>query len=768
MSSPFPTEKFAAYSATTDFGLPSREERDRAVQEAKECLDTMEEEIFQLDGFNLLSVVANPRSGGGPSSSAISHASTPKKEDGGERSGSQQQNANTQQISSDQQTGLSQQQSGMFSDAVHTFEHTLAQVTEQIETLNLYLADLSRQYLGGDTDESLFLEYYYQNEEDDETSPSHMMRDNVPPELVNLDLQDLQCYLEDCGVLAHTLVAQALNTRTLVDEDIIDEEKLNEQLDDIPSIFYDTEFDLTDTKTFAELLLRHDEDDNNQSGKNPDNNGEKEDVTQKIEAKNSLYQPTQELFPVRQQDFLAGHLDRVELALQEQVRQKSTAFFQETTRFRQLQSSIEDLLKQVQHLRSSMQHALAVYRQTKDISDHKRQDYEILIDLLDGSMELVRCKASIGGLLSANDHLGAAQQIQYGRKLLHGGISDETVGSESGNEVSNTVETGDDDIDAAALELQLLTSLSTCGDQFTQYESLVVQNLSEELVELFFNWGTNERERVQVTMEGLQICNAINKTSELYQRRLQQMIRMTVRTTIAEFMESSSTTNNRTTGGVTGMAYPAFYNCLQLLIEEIQSILTMAHRVDEFCESENIFGEDGQEQRWTKEVVAQGSELATRSIAELLRLRREAHSVISLAEMKQLWDTCILFTTRMEAYSNQNRAVSLRSTLVGQAKSFLDRTHESNMSALVAALDSERWSQCEVSCPWFLEGTWVHFYIIVIYLIDVYVSFVSICFVIPQFLTTEGIISKANSSHEIMYRACYGRKFQTKYTREWE
>ena len=146
------------------------------------------------------------------------------------------------------------------------------------------------------------------------------------------------------------------------------------------------------------------------------------------------------------------------------------------------------------------------------------------------------------------------------------------------------------------------------------------------------------------------------------------------------------------------MTYPAFYNCLQLLIEEIQNILMTAHRVDEFCESENIFGDDGQEQRWTKQAVVQGSELATRSIAELLRLRREAHSVISLTEMKQLWDTCISFTTKMEGYSNDIRAVSLRSTLVGQAKAFLDRAHESNMSALVAALDSERWSQCEVSC----------------------------------------------------------------------
>ena len=707
MTSHSPNYKVAADSVVnadnrsmkSAFDLPSKEQRELAMSEAKECLDAMIDEGFQLDGFNLLGVVANPRSGGGTSSSTSHAASTTgsthgityEKGEGKERynqSISNQQTINTSNRPSEQQI----ESPGMFSGAVHTFEHTLAQVTEQIETLNFYLEELSRQYLGGDADESLFLEYYYQNEDEDETSPSYMMRENVPAELANLELQDLQTYLEDCGILAHTLVAQSLNTRTLVDEDVVDEEKLNEQLEDIPSLFFDTDFDLTDARTFAELLMRQSNEsaDTDVSNESPTSTGQSAP-----EPKNSLYQPTNELVPVRDQDFLARHLDRVELALQEQVRQKSAAFFQETTRFRHLQSSIQDLLEQVQHLRTAMQQALSVYRQTKDISDHKRQDYEILIDLLDGSMELVRCKASIGGLLSANDYLGAAQQIQHGRKLLQGASSDVVEG---GNDHSETIEE-DESNSAVTLELQLLTSLSTCGNHFTQYESLVVQNLSEELVEIFFNWKPNEGARVKETVEGLQLCNALDKTSELYQRRLQQMIRMTVRTTIAEFMESSSTTNNRATGGVTGMSYPAFYNCLQLLIEEIQSIMTMANRVDEYCASEKIFGEqsDCQQQRWTKEAVTQGSELATKQIAELLRLRKEAHSVISLTEMKQLWDTCISFTTTMEGYCNQTRAVSLRSTLVGQAKAFLDRTHESNMSALVAALDSERWSQCEVS-----------------------------------------------------------------------
>jgi vacuolar protein sorting-associated protein 54 len=125
----------------------------------------------------------------------------------------------------------------------------------------------------------------------------------------------------------------------------------------------------------------------------------------------------------------------------------------------------------------------------------------------------------------------------------------------------------------------------------------------------------------------------------------------------------------------------------------------MAFEVDEFCVAERILegsSEEGVQRRWTGEAVSHGADLATKSLAELLRLRKESHSLISQAEMKQLWDACLAFTQTMEGYGNNTRAVSLRSTLVGQAKAWLDRTHESNMSSLVAALESERWAQCEV------------------------------------------------------------------------
>jgi len=98
----------------------------------------------------------------------------------------------------------------------------------------------------------------------------------------------------------------------------------------------------------------------------------------------------------------------------------------------------------------------------------------------------------------------------------------------------------------------------------------------------------------------------------------------------------------------------------------------------------------------TSEAVASAAELSAKSVSEVLRLRKEAHSLVNLEEMKRLWDACLSFTLQVEKASG-NKAYGLRSTLLAQAKAFVERKHESNMSALVAALDSERWSQCDVS-----------------------------------------------------------------------
>ncbi|CAJ1957418.1 unnamed protein product [Cylindrotheca closterium] len=605
--------------------LPKEDEIELATQEAQQCIDAVEREGFQLDGFNLLGVVANPLHGMSPQSlhgRASIHAAAMREEEEGD--------------------------TDVITDAFNSLGKTMSQVTEQIDTFNIFLEELSKEYLGDDSGESLFLEYYYQDGDEEEVP--------TPFELSNTSLAGVEQYIGKSGDLATSLFSLGLETRSSMGEDA------EKSLDETPAVFSKIDFDLTDPKIFLPLLLEE---------------KQAEDPKTSIQTggTSSLYQPTNELLPLKDPDCCAGYLDRVELALQEQVRQKAGAFFQETTRFQQLQVSIEQMLQQVQLLRKYIQQISSVYRQTNDISSHQRQNYEEFVALMDSAMDLIRCKASIGGLLSANDYLGAAEQIQYGRALLNGEVpNDEDMAEGEG-----------------IVELRQLSALSTCGDQFQQYENLVIQNLSEELVDACFNWRADDKERVKEVVKALKLCKAMSTTGDIYQRRLQQTIRMTVRTTIAEFVESTGAGGS----GVTGMTYPVFYDCLELLIEEIQAVLRTARSVDQFFSTEGIF--EDEEKRWTSDALTTGADLAAKSIAELLRLRKEAHSLLSLDSMKQLWDTCMEFTTSIESFGNGTKAVGLRSTLSGQAKAFLDRTHESNMSSLVHALDSERWMQCEVS-----------------------------------------------------------------------
>ena len=76
--------------------------------------------------------------------------------------------------------------------------------------------------------------------------------------------------------------------------------------------------------------------------------------------------------------------------------------------------------------------------------------------------------------------------------------------------------------------------------------------------------------------------------------------------------------------------------------------------------------------------------------------------------MKAIWDSCITFANQIDKLGRdgtghpqqqqqQQHTSAIRTTLLAQVKLFVERRHESNMSSLAAALDSERWLQCEIS-----------------------------------------------------------------------
>jgi len=611
--------------------------RERAMREADEVLCTLAQQ--DLDGFNLLGVVANPR---GHSISQSSDYRRP----------------------SPLSTSTGQDQS--------SFEATISSVTEQIDTINNIFDSWSRQYLGTNDDTSGLMEYL---------PPSEIVGQlaALPDELTNLDLASVQVYLEESGSSAHQFTSRKneqhhWHENIAPDSDLGDMEANDDEFmarieEQIPDIFFETYFDLTDPNTFCKLLVGKEhldtkEEVNNDERENGiDTNG----ISHMLE---SLRAPTRDILRLPPPDSFTGHLDRVEIALLQQVRSKSIAFFHETNRFGQLKEWIAALVDEVQRVRillDDVQTKSVVAWELIPLLDKQRQDLAVLSRTLDSANEVLRCKSSISGLLSANDDLGAAEQIQYGRKILHSQVDSD--------------------------HLSKLQALSSVDDQLNQYESLVVANLGEELVEVLLSWHTaskGARERARDLSHGLEICEAMPRIARLYGNRLLDNVRVTVRTTVGEFSEDQADASVKAC--VTSMSLERFQDCLEMLFEQLMEMLRSAVAVTEYCKAEGIRFSDND----ARGTVASAAELSSKSLSELLRLRKEAHSLVTLEEMKGLWDMCIAFTLQLEKLSDF-KATGLRSTLLAQAKAFIERQHESNMSALVAALDSERWIQCDVS-----------------------------------------------------------------------
>ncbi|GAX13304.1 hypothetical protein FisN_17Hh245 [Fistulifera solaris] len=668
--------------------------RKLAIEQADSVLDAVGGDPY-LDGFNLLGVVANPRGTAASLMSTSFH-------------GRYTPSAGTNESTT---TG-----GDVFTEAYNSLETTLTSVTGQMEVLNLMLEDWSRQILEDDTDAHA------------DGIPEAQLRE-LPSEMQNLNLQSLQNYLERCGVAAHAFQNILLTRKqeryhleegkSYSVEGDTDDEASSSALQEIPEIFFQEEFDLTDPETFRKLLIAVED----ESVAYETGNESKYDTT-----------PVSDWFPLLDPDSFGSSLDRVELALLQQVRSKSSSFFEESLRFAKLQEWIESLLVDIGSLQISAQCIQEDFLDPMDIvpgADQQRMDLRRLSVVLDRIDEILRNRDAISGTISDQEDLLAIEQINFSRKLVAGSLPGQSDGVPAGDE---------NDTNTESLSLTRVTALKTVSDDLNQYEQLVVSNLSEELLEIFIGWnagtGTsvysvngssngkasqNVKERALEIINALQNCDeGLKKTIAAYSNRLQDMIRMTVRTMVSEFASdgtsaSSGTATLSLSTGATAMSFQSFLNCLDMLFEQLLALLTSVSGVNEFCiengisdtgcsndikvqemnGSQHADAEEAEASSPMGEVIAAATELCSKSISELLRLRKEAHSLISLDEMKLMWGACQQFTLRIEGMSGHGSA--LRSTLMAQAKAFVERKHESNMSALAAALDSEKWTQCEVS-----------------------------------------------------------------------
>jgi vacuolar protein sorting-associated protein 54 len=98
----------------------------------------------------------------------------------------------------------------------------------------------------------------------------------------------------------------------------------------------------------------------------------------------------------------------------------------------------------------------------------------------------------------------------------------------------------------------------------------------------------------------------------------------------------------------------------------------------------------------SKSCLGAATDLAQRSVAQLLSLRKDNNARLDINKMKFLWEISLQFVLSLE-HVGGTTAYVIRQCLLTQTRSFLDRLHESMKGRLVNTLDAERWVQCDVS-----------------------------------------------------------------------
>ncbi|KAL7547505.1 hypothetical protein ACHAWF_010793 [Thalassiosira exigua] len=467
---------------------------------------------------------------------------------------------------------------------------------------------------------------------------------------------------------------------------------------------------------------------------------------------------------LRRPEAFAENLDSVELVLLDQVRSRSERFFRETNRFSELRGLVAASVDEVRGLRSDLdaiRERCVTNVEVVPTMDDGRRELRRIRGALDAAEDVVRCKASVAGRMAAGDHPGAVEAIRTARALLAGG----PPGDDDDDENDGDGDCGGDGGDPASsrprrrhrrLPLGKLRALSKVGEQLDEYEKLAVRNLTDELVETFLSWGTEggmadadqrpratlttaERDKIRGAVKSLRACGRLGGVGAAYQERLCDLISVTVKAIVTECVADATKNpsgagsgaataadggggaGKGTMAGVASMTLDQFFDCINMLFEQVLGLLRGAFAVNKFCieegfilgdksrngpsslvASEDAGGAGGGSHppqhapSATAAALAAAADLSEKSASELLRLRREAHSLVTFEGMRRLWDTSLAFAHRLERLSGR-KAYGLRSALLAQAKGFVERRHEANVTALVAALDGERWVQCNVS-----------------------------------------------------------------------
>ena len=275
------------------------------------------------------------------------------------------------------------------------------------------------------------------------------------------------------------------------------------------------------------------------------------------------------------------------------------------------------------------------------------------------------------------------------------------------------------------------------------------------------------KESFALLLNSLLMVQKVPLALETYAGRLADSVRLVVRTCLLEYINADVTSadaqsseaggqENSFSSKVRNMTNENFLSCLQMCLESLLKILQKSVSVHIFlCQNysedsshsmekeesadleedkendEQADGENEEEQRddsgqdeghsdklWAMErsgtVLTSISELAQKSICQLLLMRKESTAKLPLHQIKFLWEMVLHFVYTVDEFNGVLISASnelngdddeanttahvvnlstfpLRNGLLNQTKKFVEYLHESYKGKLVNALDNEKW-----------------------------------------------------------------------------
>ena len=476
---------------------------------------------------------------------------------------------------------------------------------------------------------------------------------------------------------------------------------------EVPEFFFQNEFSLANPRTFEEILNPHKSTGNSQQRK------------------------------------LSDYLDLTENALLQQIWSRSADIFSALNDIKGQQEHVSTAIATVNHLRTHLREldsrssagALLI-----PLMHQRRENEARLHAKLQCMQRVLEGRSNVQTLLEGGDYLGALETLADCKETyiteLQGITSMRKVGEQLDAFDSFVCEVISNRFVSCAIEWSMDET-----DSFSELEKLGAMDdavVTEEAVGLSLGQ----------LMHALLLIGRLPPAFSMYKSRLVEGLKLVVRACVSEYLggsggdASSSGTQEHGSVGATdsggnepfanrirAMPVEHYLSSVLICFEHLLKALQRAHRVHQFMlttfnsndfqlaavENERRAGKQhggrtdshGSEaeaskfveglRELSKSCLASACDIAQKALSQLMLMRKGDTARLPLSTMKCMWEAGSHFAIQIETMSGGASAYIVRQALQTLTSTFLSAIHEQAKLRLAAALEAERWIQCDAT-----------------------------------------------------------------------